>query len=150
MSRLFFSFQWPCLDVNELQIITIWITSFIKFVFRSFTRFCLSSSLSPSSTPICISLHTVIQSQYIYTYICIDKRRADPKGYMPAASYSYDLRNWCLIRTLSMYKYLFEYTYEKNCQRKKKENLKWDTRHTNSIKKQRERESNCRSFIQLD
>jgi hypothetical protein len=97
----FSSFGWLCLNMNELQIITIWMTSFIKFVFRLFTRFCLFLSLavSPSSTPICTSLHTVIQSQYIY--IRIDKRRADPKGYIPAVSYSLDLRNWCMIRIFS-------------------------------------------------
>ena len=41
----FVSFRWPCLYGSKLQIITVWMTSFIKFVFRLFTlRFCLSFS----------------------------------------------------------------------------------------------------------
>ncbi len=79
----------------------------IKFVFRLF----IILFLYPLNTPICTSLRIVIQSQYI----CIDKRRIDPKGYSPAVSYSLDLRSsLSLSRINSTCLNTYENNYERN------------------------------------
>jgi len=90
----------------------------IKFVFCLFIHLCLFSlSLYIEHSNLYFTSYSYSKS--IYIYICIDKRRADPKGYSPAVFYSLDLRYWCLIRILSRNNGTCLNTYENNYERNK-------------------------------
>ncbi len=68
--HVYFSIEWPCLYVNEIQIITIWMTSLIKFVFRLFIRLCLFSlSLSIEHSNLYFTSYSYSKSIYIYIYV---------------------------------------------------------------------------------
>jgi hypothetical protein len=110
-----------------------------------------ASSLSLSSTPICISLHTVIQSQYIFIYIYVltnDALTQKVIFLLCPIHLTFATDVWFVhFRCTSTYSNIHMRIIVNE---KKKENLKWDTRHSNSIKNKGGRESNCRSFIQRD
>lgn len=103
----FVSFRWPCLYGSKLEIIIVWMTSFIKFVFRLFTlRFCLllylSFFLSSFAHQSNLYFTSSSDSKSIYLHIHWQSTRWPKRLELPTVSYSLDLRNRCLIRIRSV------------------------------------------------
>lgn len=165
----YFSFQWPCLNVNELHIITMWITSFIKFVFRSIASLlsvCPSVSLTSFSIrrcPLQFVFYFIqwfkVNIQYVYVYIHLltnDSLTQKVRVLLCPIRLTF-ITDVCFVHskccsTCSNTHMRIVINEKRN--EDEKENFKRDTRHSNSIKqkggREGERESNCRSFIQRD
>jgi len=135
--------------MNELRriIIIIWITSFIKFVFHSYIHFCLSLLLFLSIVHSNLYFTSYSDSKSIYMYIYGLTNGALTQKvvfllcpiHLTFVTSVWFVHSHCSSTCLNTHMRIID-------NEKKTENLKWDTRHWNSMNKK----SNCRSFLQPD
>lgn len=137
-------FRYECVSDNDNMHIQLHQIYFFHSFVRSLACFCL---FHIRQCPLQFVVHFIQWfkvNTYTHIYLLTNDALTQKVIFLLCVLFSFDLRKWCLIQTYSMY---YVVPVRINTQMRiivltnsEGEIFKWDTRHSNSIKEQCERE----------